>query len=159
AGARRADRGPRPVRPPPAAGGGRRPAQAGPLRAAGVARPDRGGARLRPRGRPRRRPAGSPRPPRRPDPRPGHRGGAAAGAGPARTVRETPAMNLPAALYAIRWLVRDTFRQSLASRIFWVMLAVSALCVFVCLSVGVQGDVSLQRPDEPPEFVPKTDPK
>jgi ABC-type transport system involved in multi-copper enzyme maturation permease subunit len=68
-------------------------------------------------------------------------------------------MNFPAALYAIRWLVRDTFRQSLASRIFWVMLAVSALCIIVCLSVGVEGDVSLQRPDEPPEFIRKTDPK
>src|SRR5262249_29956278 len=85
----------------------------------------------------------------RPDPRPGDRGGAAAGAGPARTVRETPVMNLPAAIYAVRWLVRDTFRQALASRIFWVMLAVSGLCILACLSVRIQDDVSLHRSAAP----------
>jgi ABC-type transport system involved in multi-copper enzyme maturation permease subunit len=68
-------------------------------------------------------------------------------------------MNLPAALYAIRWLVRDTFRQSLASRLFWIMLAVSALCVLACLSVRVEGDVQLRRRDEPSEFLPRKDPQ
>jgi ABC-type transport system involved in multi-copper enzyme maturation permease subunit len=68
-------------------------------------------------------------------------------------------MKFPAAISAIRWLVQDTFRQSLASRIFWVMLAVSGLAILVCLSVSVEGDVTLQRPDELPEFLPKSDPK
>jgi hypothetical protein len=45
-------------------------------------------------------------------------------------------MNLPAALLAIRWLIWDTFRQSIASRIFQVMLAVTVLCVFLCLSTS-----------------------
>jgi ABC-type transport system involved in multi-copper enzyme maturation permease subunit len=57
-------------------------------------------------------------------------------------------MNLPAALFAIRCLVHDTFRQSLASRIFWLMLIVSGLCIVLCLSVHVEGVQSLRRPGE-----------
>src|SRR5262245_61486781 len=57
-------------------------------------------------------------------------------------------MNLPAALFAIRCLVRDTFRQSLASRVFWIMLAVSGLCILLCLSVGIEGGQPLNRPGE-----------
>jgi ABC-2 family transporter protein len=49
-------------------------------------------------------------------------------------------MNAPTALLTIRWLVRDTFRQAVASRISWLMLLVSALAVVVCLSLGVAGD-------------------
>lgn len=45
-------------------------------------------------------------------------------------------MNLPAALFAIRWLIRDTFRQSRANGIFWLMLGVSGLCIAFCLTVG-----------------------
>jgi ABC-type transport system involved in multi-copper enzyme maturation permease subunit len=45
------------------------------------------------------------------------------------------------------WLVRDTFRQALASRIFWVMLGISALAILFCLSVDVKGPRTLQ-PDE-----------
>ena len=44
---------------------------------------------------------------------------------------------------AIRHLARDTFRQSLASGIFWVMLGISAVCILVCLSVRVQSDFDL----------------
>jgi ABC-type transport system involved in multi-copper enzyme maturation permease subunit len=40
-------------------------------------------------------------------------------------------------LLALRYLIRDTFRQSLASGIFWIMLAVTGLCVLLCLSVQV----------------------
>src|SRR5262245_26659827 len=47
-------------------------------------------------------------------------------------------MTLPAALFAVRWLIRDTFRQSLANGIFWLMLAVSGLCFAVCLSVTIE---------------------
>ena len=40
---------------------------------------------------------------------------------------------------AALWLVRDTFRQSRASRAFWLMLGVTAACVAVCLSARVDG--------------------
>ena len=54
-------------------------------------------------------------------------------------------MNLSAAIYAIKWLVRDTFRQARASGISWVMLAVSALCILFCLGVSVRGTTSLDH--------------
>jgi ABC-type transport system involved in multi-copper enzyme maturation permease subunit len=48
-------------------------------------------------------------------------------------------MNAPTAFNAFRWLIWDTFRQSAASRIFWVILAATGLCVLFCLSVSVEG--------------------
>jgi len=63
-------------------------------------------------------------------------------------------MNLPAAVFAIRWLIRDTFRQALASGIFWVMAAVSGLCIAVCLSVSVVGGKPLEG-----DFLPSQDPE
>jgi hypothetical protein len=60
-------------------------------------------------------------------------------------------MSLPAALFAVRWLVRDTFRQALASGIFWLMLGVSGICAVVCLSVGT---VNLPLKDQHPEHIP-----
>ena len=68
-------------------------------------------------------------------------------------------MNLSAAIYAIGWLVRDTFRQARASGVFWLMLGVSALCIAFCLSVGVRGTASLKHGDEPAEFLPANDPQ
>jgi ABC-type transport system involved in multi-copper enzyme maturation permease subunit len=50
-------------------------------------------------------------------------------------------MNAPAALPAIAWLIRDTFREARASGIFWLMLGVTALCIAACLSAGITGDV------------------
>ena len=47
-------------------------------------------------------------------------------------------MNLPAALFAIRWLTIDTFRQARANGVMWLMLGVSALCVAFCRTVSVQ---------------------
>jgi hypothetical protein len=67
-------------------------------------------------------------------------------------------MNLSAAIYAIRWLVRDTFRQARASGVFWLMLGVSGVCILFCLSVSVHGPLSLQHGDEPAEFVSPHDP-
>ena len=49
-------------------------------------------------------------------------------------------MNLPTILLTIQWMVRDTFRQSLASKLFWVLLGAIALCILFCLSIGVSGD-------------------
>ena len=54
----------------------------------------------------------------------------------------------------VKQLIRDTFRQARASGISWMMLAVTALCVLVCLSVSVTGDVSLQDEDETVFFLP-----
>src|SRR5262249_32677114 len=50
-------------------------------------------------------------------------------------------------ILAIRHLARDTFRQSLSSGIFWVMLAVTAVCVVFCLSVSVSGDFRMPLDD------------
>jgi ABC-type transport system involved in multi-copper enzyme maturation permease subunit len=48
-------------------------------------------------------------------------------------------MDAPAVLYALRWLIHDTFRQALTSRVFWIMLALSGLCIVFCLGVRVEG--------------------
>jgi ABC-type transport system involved in multi-copper enzyme maturation permease subunit len=63
-------------------------------------------------------------------------------------------MNSPQAIYAFRWLIWETFRHALASRIFWVMLGASTVVILVCLSVSVDGgesllyagDIELQQP-------------
>lgn len=69
-------------------------------------------------------------------------------------------MNLPAALLAIGWMVRDTIRQSLASRLFWAMLALSAVCILFCLSVTAKDKPRLPvAPGEAPFAVPKSDPQ
>ncbi len=48
-------------------------------------------------------------------------------------------MDAPAILYALRWLIHDTFRQALTSRVFWIMLGLSGLCIVFCLGVSVEG--------------------
>jgi ABC-type transport system involved in multi-copper enzyme maturation permease subunit len=58
-------------------------------------------------------------------------------------------MNSPTALLIVRWFVGVTFRQALASRLFWVMSAISGLCILLCLSVRVHGDPPL--PTDPGE--------
>jgi ABC-type transport system involved in multi-copper enzyme maturation permease subunit len=57
-------------------------------------------------------------------------------------------MNLPAALFAVRCLARDKFRQSLATRTFWLILGASGLCILLCLSVGVEGATAERPPGE-----------
>jgi ABC-type transport system involved in multi-copper enzyme maturation permease subunit len=67
-------------------------------------------------------------------------------------------MSGSAFIYVTRWLIRDTFRQALASRIFWIMLAVSGLSTLFCLGVGIEGgaalkekgDIELYGPDNQP---------
>jgi ABC-2 family transporter protein len=70
-------------------------------------------------------------------------------------------MNVPlhAGLRTVGWLVRDTFRQALAAGICWLLLGISTLSILVCLSVSVVGDVTLARPDEQPDFLPRTAPE
>ena len=39
-------------------------------------------------------------------------------------------------------LTLDTFRQARASGIFWMMLIITGVCVVLCLSVQITGDVA-----------------
>ncbi len=65
-------------------------------------------------------------------------------------------MNFPVALLTIYWMIRDTFRQSLASRLFWVMLGLSALCIAFCFSIRVSGGERLpQSPADPAWRLPR----
>jgi ABC-type transport system involved in multi-copper enzyme maturation permease subunit len=57
-------------------------------------------------------------------------------------------------LVTLKQLVRDTFRQAWASGICWMMLAITGVCVVLCLSVHVWGDVALHGEDEPVLFLP-----
>ncbi len=65
-------------------------------------------------------------------------------------------MTPPAWLLTIRWLVWDTYRQSLMSGIFWVMLAVSGLCTLGCLSISFH-DLPLKPVGETAERLPAAD--
>lgn len=57
---------------------------------------------------------------------------------------------------AVWQLTRDTFRQAKASGICGILLAVTAICVVLCLSVSVSGDVALHGGDEPALFLPSS---
>lgn len=63
--------------------------------------------------------------------------------------------DLPTAIRTVRWMVRDTFRQSVASKLFWVMLGITVLCTVFCLgtSVDVPGERA-RHPDEIPDRMP-----
>ena len=64
--------------------------------------------------------------------------------------------SLPAVIRTVRWMVRDTFRQSLASKLFWVMLGLTILCAAFALSVTVTGTEGRERhPYELPLYAPK----
>jgi ABC-type transport system involved in multi-copper enzyme maturation permease subunit len=47
--------------------------------------------------------------------------------------------SLPATIRTLRWMVRDTFRQSLSSKLFWVMLGVTLVCTVFCASIRISG--------------------
>ncbi len=58
----------------------------------------------------------------------------------------------------VGWLVRDTFRQSLAYGIFWILLVVSLLAIGVCATARIEGSASLTPPGEKnPSFLPRSD--
>ena len=62
--------------------------------------------------------------------------------------------SLPLAIRTARWMVRDTFRQSLASKLFWVMLGLTAVCALFCLGVSISGDApGPKHPDQLPLYV------
>lgn len=50
-------------------------------------------------------------------------------------------MDAPAVIYALRWLINDTFRQTLSSRVFWILLGLSGLAIIFCLGVSVEGGI------------------
>jgi ABC-2 family transporter protein len=68
-------------------------------------------------------------------------------------------MTLPAALFAVRWLVRDTFRQARASGVFWAMVVVTTVCTATCASMGVVGEPEHPplQPWEDPNYLPKAE--
>jgi ABC-type transport system involved in multi-copper enzyme maturation permease subunit len=68
-------------------------------------------------------------------------------------------MSAPSTLAVAGQLVRDTFRQSQASGVSTMMLAVTAICTLLCLSVNVSGDVQLHAQDEPGLFLPPPSPR
>src|SRR5665213_561782 len=53
-------------------------------------------------------------------------------------------MNSPTAVLVVRCMIRDTVRQSLASRGFWLLAGLSGLCILLCLSVGVEGATAVR---------------
>lgn len=69
-------------------------------------------------------------------------------------------MNLPGAILAIGWMIRDTIRQSVASRLFLAMLALSTVCILFCFSVRVSDQPTLPlAPGEGRYGLPKNDPQ
>lgn len=57
-------------------------------------------------------------------------------------------MSSPDVIYVWRWLIRDTFRHALANGILWLMLGASAVVIFFCLGVSIDGGASLTPPDD-----------
>jgi hypothetical protein len=66
-------------------------------------------------------------------------------------------MRTPNWCHAVSLLVRDTFRQSFASGISWLLLTISAVCILVCLTASVSGPTTLRTPDENADFLPRFD--
>jgi hypothetical protein len=60
-------------------------------------------------------------------------------------------------LRVVGWLVRDTFRQSLAYGIFWILACVSLVCVALCASVTVDAPATLTAKDGTTAFLPRYD--
>jgi ABC-type transport system involved in multi-copper enzyme maturation permease subunit len=65
-------------------------------------------------------------------------------------------ISLPDAIRTVRWMVQDTFRQSLHTKLFWVMLGVTVLCTAFCASIRVSGGVTV-APGDPLYTLPKSE--
>ncbi len=72
-------------------------------------------------------------------------------------VAPIPRLTLPAAANIVRWLVWDTVRQAVSSRIFGVMMTVSAIAILFCAGVSVHGGDLPKDAKEVVEFVPRTE--
>jgi ABC-type transport system involved in multi-copper enzyme maturation permease subunit len=63
-------------------------------------------------------------------------------------------MTAPQVFHVCRLQIRDTFRQALANRVFWVMLSACAVAIVFCLgititegeSLSAHGEIGLDRP-------------
>ncbi|MBL9124108.1 MAG: ABC transporter permease subunit [Planctomycetaceae bacterium] len=66
-------------------------------------------------------------------------------------------MNFAEMMTSIGVLAKDTFLQARAQGIFWVLLGITAVCVALCLSAGVNGTATLAAPGENPDFLPRHD--
>ena len=65
-------------------------------------------------------------------------------------------MNLPDIVRTVRWMIRDTFRQSISTKLFYVMVALIGVATLLCASVRVTGDVAPTQYDwEVPALIPK----
>ena len=65
-------------------------------------------------------------------------------------------MNLPTVVRTVRWMIRDTFRQSISTKLFYVMIALIGVATLLCASVRVSGDVKPTQYDwEVPALIPK----
>jgi hypothetical protein len=60
-------------------------------------------------------------------------------------------------LRIVGWLVRDTFRQSLAYGLFWILTCVSLVCIVLCASITVDAPATLVDSDDRADFLPKHD--
>lgn len=73
-------------------------------------------------------------------------------------------MTLASKFRAVAALARDVFRQSRSTKLYWLMLAASAICILVCLSVSIKGSATLKPagstelvgPDDKPISAPGT---
>jgi len=54
-------------------------------------------------------------------------------------------------------LAQDTFRQSFASGVGWLLLGLSTICIAVCLSVSVSGPKTMVASDGMASFLPRFD--
>ena len=66
-------------------------------------------------------------------------------------------MNIVEPFRIVGWLVRDTFRQSLAHGVFWILACLSAVCIGICASVTVDAPEALAPPGENADFLPRHD--
>ena len=67
-------------------------------------------------------------------------------------------MNLPTIVRTVRWMIRDTFRQSISTKLFYVMLALIGVATLLCASVRVTDDVKPTQYDwEVPALIPKAE--
>ena len=66
-------------------------------------------------------------------------------------------MNLPELVRTIRWMIRDTIRQSLATKLFWVMLGTTAIATLFCLSIAVTTDANDKPSAEFPGMLPRAE--
>ena len=66
-------------------------------------------------------------------------------------------MNITATFSVVFRLVQDTFRQSMAAGICWLLMGVSTICILGCLSVTVTGPRTLTPSGEGATFLPRFD--